>query len=73
MSCYFRHLDEILSQAGIDVTMENRKRVDAAIHKLMGVDYKDCPATWKKLKGEVLASDEGRREFIRKLKEIALG
>ncbi|MFH0847446.1 MAG: hypothetical protein V1894_05285 [Chloroflexota bacterium] len=71
MSCYFRHLNEVLVQAGIAVTRENRKQVDAAIHKLMGVDYKDCPATWETLKGEILTSEERRRDFIRKLRSRA--
>ncbi len=68
MSCYFRHMDDIFSEAGITLTKENRKQVDRAVHRIMDVEYKDCPHTWKKLKQEVLSNSEKRREFIRKLK-----
>ena len=47
MSCYLRHLKSVLDKAGIAVTKENRKAIDRAIHEMVGVLYKDCPATWK--------------------------
>ena len=69
MSCYFRHMNEIFDRAGIEVTRENRKKVDEAIHKIMATTYKDCPATWKKIKQEILA-DPGKAEaFIKELKK----
>ena len=68
MSCYFRHMDDIFSEAGITVTKENRKQVDQAVHRIMDVPYKNCPPTWKKLKQEVLSNTEKRLDFIRKLK-----
>jgi len=67
VSCYLRHMKNILTEAGIEVTPSNRKQVDQAFHLIVGVTYKDCPTTWKRLKQE-LAGDEGkRRELIRKL------
>ncbi len=60
MSCYFRHLQGILKEAGIEVTSTNRKQIDQAVHKIVGVTYKDCPAVWRKLKQE-------QRDFIKKL------
>jgi len=45
MSCYFRHLKDILEEADIEVTPDNRKQVDRAIHQIVGVTYKDCPET----------------------------
>ncbi len=58
MSCYFRQVKDILDQAGIVVTPRNRKEVDRAFHEIMGVGYKDCPATWRRLKQEIMG-DEG--------------
>lgn len=67
MSCYLRHMKNILAEAGIEVTPSNRKQVDQAFHRIVGVTYKDCPTTWKRLKQE-LAGDEGkRRELVHKL------
>jgi hypothetical protein len=68
VSCYFRHLKEILAKAGIEVNSDNRKQLDQAIYRMMGVEYKGCPATWKRLKQEVLADDKKQREFIAKLR-----
>lgn len=72
MSCYFRHMRSVLDEAGVEVTSANKKRIDRAIHELVGVGYKDCPSTWKALKQQVLNDDEKKREFIDKLRD-ALG
>lgn len=69
MSCYLRHLKDILSEAGVEVTPANRKQVDRAIHEAMGVGYKDCPTAWKRLKQEVLGDEARRRELVRKVRE----
>ena len=69
MSCYFRHLDDIFKEAGIAVTPANRKQVDQAIHQIVGVEYKECPAAWKKLKQEILQDEKKRRGFVQKLRE----
>ena len=50
MSCYFRHLGDILDAAGIQVTTAHKKTIDQAIHQIMEISYKDCPQTWKALK-----------------------
>ena len=67
MSCYFRHLKNILNEAGIEATPDNRKQIDRAIHDIVGVTYKDCPATWKKLKQEIAGDEQKGQDFIKKL------
>ncbi len=69
MSCYLRHLSEELEEAGITVTKENRKDIDKALHSLVGVEYKNCSSTWKKLK-EMLQTEEKREDIVQKLKEL---
>jgi hypothetical protein len=66
MTCYFRHLEEIFEKAGIEVTSENKNEVDIIIHNIAGVEYKDCPATWKEVKKRI-AEDEA--QFVSMLKE----
>ena len=68
MSCYFRHINDIFSEAGIAITAANKKDIDRAVHKIVGVTYKDCPATWKKLKQHFLADDKKRHSLLKKLK-----
>ncbi len=68
MSCYFRHLKDILAEAGIKVTPANRKQVDQAFHKVVGVEYKDCPAAGRAVKQQTMGDEKTRQEFVKKLK-----
>ena len=69
ISCYLRHIKSILEETGIKVNPENRKQIDQAIHQAAGVDYKDCPATWKRLKQEIMTNEQKRQDFIVKLED----
>jgi hypothetical protein len=69
MSCYFRHMKDVLDEAGIEVTAANKKQVDQALHRIAGVSYKDCPAAWKVLKQQMLADEGKRRELVERLRE----
>ena len=66
MTCYFRHLGAFFERAGIDVTKDNKREIDRAIHRIVGVEYKNCPATWKEVKKRI-AGDE--KLFVSALKE----
>jgi hypothetical protein len=68
MSCYLRHMKDILDEAGIAITRANRKQIDQAVHQLVGVAYKNCPVTWKKIKSDIKGDGEKRRVFIEQLK-----
>jgi len=70
MSCYFRHIKDILNEAGIKVTPGNKKQIDTIIHDIVGVTDKDCPATWQKLKREIAADGPKRQAFIEKLQHV---
>lgn len=67
MSCYFRHIKNILDEVGIAIIPSNKKQIDQAFHQIVGVTYKDCPATWKKLKQELIGDKRKRRQIIQKL------
>lgn len=66
MTCYFRHLQEIFEKAGIEDTNENKREIDKVIREIVGVKYKECPATWEEVKKRI-AGDEG--SFVSELKE----
>jgi len=65
MTCYFRHLKPIFEKAEITITKENKKDIDRIIHSIVGVEYKNCPATWKEVKKRI-AEDE--KSFVNTLK-----
>jgi hypothetical protein len=68
MSCYIRHLKDLLSEAGIEVTSDNRKQIDCAIHEIVNTTYKDCPGTWKEVKKKLASSETEKKAFVNKLK-----
>lgn len=64
MTCYFRHLDPVFRRAGLQIDIDNRKRVDMIIHEMVGVKYKDCSQTWAAVK-EMLQDEDAFVERLR--------
>jgi hypothetical protein len=56
-------------ELGVEVTPENKRDIDKQIHKLLGVEYKNCSATWKEIKKR---RDEDETGFMKAL-DGALG
>ncbi len=56
-----------MAEAGIEVTAKNKKQIDEAIHQMMGVNYKNCSATWRALKHQI--TGEQTQDFVRKLQD----
>ncbi len=69
MSCYFRHIKDILNEAGIEVTSSNKKQLDQAIHDILEVPYKDCPTAWRKLKEQIVGDEKKRKDLAEKLND----
>ena len=65
MTCYFRHLKTIFEKVEINIIKENKQNIDKIIHGIVGVDYKNCSATWKEVK-KLIADDE--ENFVNTLK-----
>ena len=68
MSCYLGRMKDILDEAGIVVTKDNRKQIDQAIHQAVDVTYKNCSVTWKKIKTDIKDDEEKRQAFVEHLK-----
>ena len=67
MSCYLHNMKGILDQAGITVTKENRQQIDRAVHQAVGVAYKNCPVTWKRIRDDIKSDDKKRLALIEQL------
>ena len=65
MTCYFRHLQHVFKKAGVEVTSANKREIDRAIHGIVGIEYKDCPAAWREVKKRIAEDEEG---FVSELK-----
>ena len=61
MSCYFRHLKDVLSEAGIEVTPANKKQIDQAIKEL---EYKTLGAIYSSLDRISIKDIQARLESI---------
>jgi len=66
MSCYLRHLSEVLAAAGIPDTRESRRRVHAIIQEITGEH--DCLPVWRRVKA-ALAENAERELLIAGLRE----
>ena len=67
MTCYFRYIKDLFKKAGVEATSENKRELDRIIHGFVGVEYKNCSATWKEVKKRIADDEEG---FIAMLKEL---
>jgi len=66
MTCYFRYLQRLFKEAGIEITSDKKREVDRAIHVIVGVKYRNCPATWREVKKRIAEDEAG---FISELKK----
>lgn len=73
MSCYFRHIKDIIQEVGIEITPENRKEIDRILHGIVGVEYKNCSSAWRRIKEMVKGEPSKRERFVEKLKEALSG
>jgi predicted Fe-Mo cluster-binding NifX family protein len=64
VTCYFRQLKEIFQKAGIEVTKENRRKIDEVIRSILGVKSGNCPDVWKEVKKRIT---EDEADFVSKL------
>lgn len=58
-------MKDVFDKVGVTVTKENKRDIDKTIHKIVGVEYKDCSTTWKEVKKRIAENKEG---FITTLK-----
>ena len=57
MSCYLRHLDDVVTLAGVKIGPDNRMEVDRTVKELLGLE--DCPDVWKEVKKRLAADEQG--------------
>ena len=70
MSCYFRYLNDVFTEAGIRVTSANKQALDQAVHTFVQVGYKACmPPCWSKVK-IVLQNPAQRAKLVAALKRL---
>lgn len=70
MSCYLRHMKNVLNEAGIDPKDKNeRKEVDMAIRSVVGKTGDDkCNIVWREVK-EWINDQEKEKKLVEGLKK----
>ncbi|MDF1555089.1 MAG: hypothetical protein P1P84_18610 [Deferrisomatales bacterium] len=68
MSCYFRHMKDVLDELGIEVTEENKKEIDRLLHGLAEVGYKNCSPAWQAIKAQIKGGEASREAFLARLR-----
>ena len=62
-------MKDVVEEAGVEVTKENKKDIDRIINRMVDVEYKNCSPTWKEVKEHIKRDEKARSRFIEKLKE----
>jgi hypothetical protein len=52
-------MKDVFTEIGVEATKENKKDIDRKIHGLLGVEYKDCSSTWKRVKARLAEDRDG--------------
>jgi len=65
MGCW-KWFNSILKEAGIEVTDENREKIDEAVHEFIGekAKYMRCSADWKAMSKKVKADEKARKKLV---------
>jgi hypothetical protein len=66
-------MKDVLDEAGVEVTKENKKQIDKVIHGIVSVEYKNCSPTWKAVKEHIKADEKAKKQFVEKIRQALAG
>ena len=69
MSCYIRHLNEIMDRLSLENTKEGCKILDQKIRQILSMEDASCPNVWERIK-PILLNEDKKEELIIQLKKI---
>jgi len=72
VSCYTRHLSEIMAAAGVENSKENRKKIDLYLKAKfkMPNHMSSCPEVWKEHVKPMIAEENDRLELIEEMSRL---
>jgi hypothetical protein len=71
MTCYVKHLGEIMRRAGAENTYENKQMLDSIVRQVLVMERNDCPDVWKRVKSIMFSGNDGeKKEFEDKVVSI---
>jgi hypothetical protein len=71
MGCW-KWFNNVLKEAGLEVTDKNKGKIDEIIHKYISKQssYGRCSADWRKARKEIQENEEMKQELIGKLQSL---
>ncbi|MHA1576166.1 MAG: hypothetical protein ACTSU3_02280 [Candidatus Thorarchaeota archaeon] len=66
-------MKQIFDELGLEITVDNKRIIDKHIHGILGVDYKNCSATWKEVKNRLAEDEAGFLVELKKFQNILRG
>lgn len=72
MVCW-KWFNNVLKEAGIEVTDENKEKIENVIHKYIGeqASYGRCSSSWSNTRKEIQANMQMKQELIDRLKALS--
>lgn len=58
MTCYVKHLSEIMRRAGAENTYENKQLLDKIVREVLDMEHADCADVWKSVKAIMFSGNE---------------
>lgn len=71
MACW-KWFNSIIKEAGIEVTDENKEKIDDIIHTYINeqISYGRCSPEWSKARKQIQADEKMKKELVEKLKAL---
>jgi hypothetical protein len=71
LGCW-KWFDKVLKENGINITDQNRDKIDKIIHQYIGEQSRlgRCSADWKKARKEVKANEQMRQELVEQIQSL---
>jgi ATP-dependent Zn protease len=61
-------MKDVFTEIGIEITPDTKKEIDRVVHDTLGVEYKNCSDTWKKVKEHIKEDKQKRDIFVNTLR-----
>jgi membrane-bound lytic murein transglycosylase MltF len=68
MSCYTRHLTDIIEELGIENNIDTRRIIDRQIRRILKKQDANCPEVWRDVK-ERIHDPEQKKKLVSELKK----
>lgn len=71
MSCWTRHLGDVIAAAGVENTSANKKKIDKFVREKYAIKPEvHCPEVWKEYVQPILADEQKKNELTMEIRKL---